>query len=257
MRTSDVLSIIMLAATPFALGAQACNKGPGSAFGVTGYTCTQCQVEWKTADDQTYTFSSAPTVISTTESSELKRGDVIEAVDGRPITTRQGAEIFVKPSNGEHSVTVRRNGSRTDIKTRAMSCGSDQQTTARDISWQRATSIIAGQQILQVKPTPSESQSRFGFAVACIPSCTKVRSSSDPGVAYWKYDDYPLIAAVRKDGPAERAGLRNGDVVTKVDGISVLEEKGALKLFQSEGATTLNITVSREGKEVAFLMRSN
>ena len=89
------------------------------------------------------------------------------------------------------------------------------------------------------------------------PNAARIISEQEQMLSPSSTRDYPLVAAVRKDGPAERAGLRNGDVVTKVDGFSVLEEKGALRLFRSEDATTLTITVSREGKEVEVLLRSN
>lgn len=265
------------------LSAQACNKGPGSAFGVTGYTCTECRVEWDKGTEQQYTFRSAPVVVSTTETSAIKPGDVIEAIDSRPITTREGAALFVSPSVGKHTFTLRRNRQRIEVQAEAHSCG-DQPSSDRlvrvspypnpvtgkpngghadttrgpgnAIAVNVDTGRKAGMTITKVSPAPSESQSKFGFAVACIPSCTKVTGSGALKVTYWKYDDYPLIAAVRSGGPAELAGLQNGDVITKVDGVSVLSETGGIKLFRSESASTLSITVRRDGKEIDFVLNA-
>ncbi len=103
-------------------------------------------------------------------------------------------------------------------------------------------------------PTPSETQSRFGFAVACSFPCTKLRPPD--GLAYWKYGSNPTIAAVRPDSPAERAGLLSGAVILRIDGLSVLEQPGAARLYNSESATSLKITVTRSGRELDIVIQS-
>jgi hypothetical protein len=105
----------------------------------------------------------------------------------------------------------------------------------------------------RVLPTPSESQSRFGIAVECGAGCTKLRPADGP--AYWKYDAPPAIAAIQAGSPAERAGIRVGDRVTKVDGLPVMEEQGAVRLFNSGTATSLQLTVLRNGKEITVALR--
>lgn len=92
---------------------------------------------------------------------------------------------------------------------------------------------------------------KFGFATMCTPSCRRVQASD--GTTYWKYDSPPAIYSVRTDSPADKL-LRIGDTVTKVDGLSILEEKGAIKLLNAGWATSLQVTVRREGKEVSYTL---
>ena len=102
-------------------------------------------------------------------------------------------------------------------------------------------------------PSSAEPPGRFGLAISCTPSCTRARAAD--GSEYWKYDAFPTIAALRPAGPAERLGLQVGDLVTKIDGFSILEEKGALRLFASERARSLHVTVLRDGKETGYLLQ--
>lgn len=96
-----------------------------------------------------------------------------------------------------------------------------------------------------------ERTGRFGFAVSCTPSCT--RATAQDGTVYWKYDGFPSVAEVRGASPAAQAGLVVGDVVTAIDGESLLTEVGALKFFKNaQTATALTVTVKRNGQDVVF-----
>jgi membrane-associated protease RseP (regulator of RpoE activity) len=90
---------------------------------------------------------------------------------------------------------------------------------------------------------------RFGFAVECAPSCSLNRSPS--GDYYYKYDGYPRIVEVRERSAADRAGLRVGDLITKVEGKSILNED---PLRGSEQGNQLHITVRRDGKDIDVSM---
>lgn len=231
MRSTLNLATVAASLAPaMLLGQPSCPSGPGAAFGVVSYSCSSCEIEVK--GDPRYSFHSELVVMKVVAQSALRAGDIIEAVDGQPITARQGAEAFTHPSAGKHVITVRRDGDREMVPATA-ACGSDQ-PTPRD-------------------PQPgAEPQGRFGFAIACNLSCKQVQDAD--GVWYWKYDDYPHIAKLRDGGPAERVGLRDGDVVTKIDGYSVLGEKGAMKLHDAEHATSIHITVLRAGREIGYLV---
>jgi RNA polymerase sigma-70 factor (ECF subfamily) len=54
----------------------------------------------------------------------------------------------------------------------------------------------------------------------------------------------------------ERAGLRVGDVVTQLDGKSILEEEGALRALRGTKAETMRVTVLRNGAPAGFLLRA-
>jgi hypothetical protein len=51
-------------------------------------------------------------------------------------------------------------------------------------------------------------------------------------------------------------GLRVGDVVTEIDGISILTEEGALRFQRSERKESLRVTVMRDGKRIGVLLQS-
>jgi len=57
-------------------------------------------------------------------------------------------------------------------------------------------------------------------------------------------------------GLAERAGIRVGDVVTRIDGKSILSEDGALEFFRANRQDTMRVTVSRGGQSVDHLLGS-
>ena len=60
-----------------------------------------------------------------------------------------------------------------------------------------------------------------------------------------------LILSVKKDGPADRAGLLPGEVITAVDGFSLAgeaQQEGAQRI-QGESGTTVTLTIVGEGGE--------
>jgi TonB-dependent SusC/RagA subfamily outer membrane receptor len=67
-------------------------------------------------------FQAEPVVLSTAKGSEFQPGDVIEAVNGEPITTAAGANQFTSPRDGKANVTVRRGGSRVQLAAVALKC---------------------------------------------------------------------------------------------------------------------------------------
>jgi TonB-dependent SusC/RagA subfamily outer membrane receptor len=113
-----------------------------------------------------------------------------------------------------------------------------------------------------VQPTPglaadtnlTPSGRRFGFAVGCLPSCTRTKASD--GTDYYRFDGYPPVVALTPGGAAERAGIRVGDLVTEVDGKSVLTEDGALRFMRGTKTETLQLTVIRDRQSVGYQLRA-
>ncbi len=65
-----------------------------------------------------------------------------------------------------------------------------------------------------------------------------------------------MVSEVYEDGPADRAGLRRGDLVVSIDGREVFDERGLkfLAATRSPGETA-NLNVLRGGRERAFKVR--
>ncbi|MEW5919051.1 MAG: hypothetical protein AB1762_21790, partial [Gemmatimonadota bacterium] len=97
--------------------------GPGESFGVTAYQCASCGINKDSARTE-FSFFSEPVVLEVTAWTPLRVGDVIEAVNGHPITTRAGADHFTHPPGGENVIKLRRAGASTDVRfAPRQSCG--------------------------------------------------------------------------------------------------------------------------------------
>src|SRR5262245_8912048 len=89
----------------------------------------------------------------------------------------------------------------------------------------------------------------FGFALECV-RCESTSPRGFPGrgrgpLATWHYNEYPHIADVAPGGPADRAGIRRGDVLMDVDGISLLTDEGAQRFSALRAGDTVRLTIAR------------
>src|SRR4051812_17950328 len=100
---------VAMGGAPLAAQEGASCSSPGAVFGVTSYQCASCSFKQGGRTMTIYTsFQTEPIVLTTAKESALQPGDVIEAVNGEPITTAAGAEQFTSPRGGNANVTVRR-----------------------------------------------------------------------------------------------------------------------------------------------------
>jgi len=62
---------------------------------------------------------------------------------------------------------------------------------------------------------------------------------------------YPILSGVFKDSPASKAGLRDGDIITEVDGESIfgLTLSEAVALIKGPENTDVTLTIYREGED--------
>jgi hypothetical protein len=93
-RTLAALGIALLVAAK--LAAQEACGGPGASLGVTAYQCASCSFKHEMGRT-IYGFNAEPVVTMVSPWSALRVGDVVEAVDGKPITTADGAGAFTYP----------------------------------------------------------------------------------------------------------------------------------------------------------------
>ena len=253
------LALALLAwAAPVAAQQAAACSGPGAAFGVTAYQCASCGMKQGQGLRTQYQFQAEPIVLEAAKSSMLKAGDVIEAVNGDPITTQAGADRFTYPAAGPATITVRRGNSRVQVAMSTAGCEEKPKLGYYATGINEPLIVIDG--VVQPSKPPeveenlSPSGRRFGFAISCAPSCTRVKTAD--GSDYYKFDGYPPIVAVTPGGAAERAGIRVGDLVTEVDGKSILTEEGALRFLRGNKTSTLHLTVMRDRLPVGYLLRA-
>ena len=87
----------------------------------------------------------------------------------------------------------------------------------------------------------------FGFALECS-GCTRDRPEGESMFPVWHYMDYPRVVAVSPGGLAERVGIREGDVLKSVDGMSILSSDGARRFSSARVAEPIRLTLDRSGK---------
>ncbi|MEP7325484.1 MAG: PDZ domain-containing protein, partial [Gemmatimonadota bacterium] len=254
--------------------AAGCSSGWASfgALGISSFSC-DCTVTYRETDDISWIFRGEPTVTGIAEdgpaSGKLRRGDVIVAIDGLLITTRAAGEKVASLKEGQAvALTVRRNGRVLEVQIRA----SDDCTTpglvpaiasapaaapARPgamtplptapirpprLSGTTVPSIAAAPAAIPAIPPAPENPltAWFGFGISCH-NC-RVR----PG-GIWEFSEYPTLYSVDPDSPAEKAGLRRGDVLMKIDGADLLTADGVRRFGNIDPGQTVTWSFRRGG----------
>ena len=85
----------------------------------------------------------------------------------------------------------------------------------------------------------------FGFSIRCNSCGWSSRSSDDPPV--WESDETPELARVSAESPAVRAGLRAGDRITHIDGVSMLSREGGRRFGRVRPGQRVRLTIQRGG----------
>jgi hypothetical protein len=116
MKRSSLIVAAVSCVVASSAAAQACTFGPGEVFGIVAYQCANCGFKRETPERPTYLFYAEPVVLEAKSPGVFKAGDVVEAVDGKPITTSAGAEQFTYPGVGEHTISVRRGRDREMLR---------------------------------------------------------------------------------------------------------------------------------------------
>lgn len=90
----------------------------------------------------------------------------------------------------------------------------------------------------------------FGFSIRC--SDCGWASSGRPGESpVWESHEAPEFAMVARGSPADRAGLRSGDRLTHIDGVSILTPNGSRRFGRVRPGQKVRLTVLRAGSSIA------
>lgn len=152
----------------------------------------------------------------------LQRGDIIEAVDGTDVESAKAlVEAITAHAPGDEIVlTVSSDGE------------------SREVS---VTLAARPDEIGIVKP-PQE----YGFEIG-----PHAGMFSMLGLDLTVTDEGLTVDAIAEDSPLAESGLQVGDVITKVNGVSVVERRpGMMHTFRFDSDKPLVITVLRDGEEV-------
>ena len=86
----------------------------------------------------------------------------------------------------------------------------------------------------------------FGFGIQCTDCRWSVEEET--GFSEWEFSEPPEISSIRDGSPAEAAGLRRGDVLIEIDGVSLVSEEGGRRFGSVEPGQTVELTYRRGGQ---------
>src|ERR1019366_3435248 len=84
-------------------------------------------------------------------------------------------------------------------------------------------------------------QAWLGFGIACGDCELMTRN----GMSTWSFRRPPVVAEVTPGSPAARAGLRAGDTLIALDGVSLVAEAGGVRLSRLEPGQRLTLAYRR------------
>jgi serine protease Do len=192
---------------------------------------------------------------SPAEKAGLKIGDVVQSYNGQRV---EGTEQFVRmvretPAGRNAQLGLVRNGS--------------QQTLTATIAARKSTGFAMGTPMEGMPGmtwSSPDSEHKFEFSMPDIPKATMSWTSSMLGVvaeplgdsqlaAFFGVKEGVLVRSVAKDTPAEKAGIKAGDVITKIDADKIDAPRditAAISAARKDGKKTIAVSLFRDRKEM-------
>jgi membrane-associated protease RseP (regulator of RpoE activity) len=273
--------VALLAATVFCQAAAAqrtttaCSADEIVAWmGIESMDCSNCTV--RTDPDEgglatgEWSFRAEPVVRRVTAGGPadgvLRAGDVLVAVNGALITTAEGGRRFSTRQPGRPlTFAIRRDGRVQTVQlTPAGVCRADRRIASAvpggsvqvprselppaAVTPPRVTYPQEPQPMRVMDPAGGQSglllpSGRLGFGFSCS-DCGWERGARG-GEPRWFFNSPPQIYNVDPGSPADRAGLRRGDVITHVDGEDIVSESGGREFGVIRPGQTVRLTYRR------------
>lgn len=266
---------------------KACESGVvEGSLGIAGLDCVgECTLTLSSdGKEEMWVFSTEPRVFSVEAGGPtdgiLEAGDFLVAVDGLLITTREGGRRYANLNPGE-TVTLRyrRDGRVRDAMVRVGTQCVPEPTSvvgvgralpappsrpAREPRGIAATvprvrvlpdsMAVVPPLATAVAPVPPEPlldstpRGRLGIGLACEECGT--RTDEETGRSLWFFSGPIEVTQVNVGGPAERAGIQLGDLITAIDGHDISSEAGGRAFSDLTPGEAVRVTVVRRtGRE--------
>jgi C-terminal processing protease CtpA/Prc len=197
-------------------------------LGFDNVVCQSCTVSGKhVAGEPDIEFATEPTISGIRKGGpadgKLEERDVLVAIDGQLITTRAAAIRYSWLTAGTPvRLTVRRNGVVKDVEiTPATNCDPLFRRSARVQGSSYLTELRFQRRDLTIN-VPAKSRGWIGVGLSC-PTC----GASLGLQVTTPFRAYPEIAEVTADSPAAKAGIKVGDVILAIDGVSITSTEGS------------------------------
>lgn len=112
----------------------------------------------------------------------------------------------------------------------------------------RPPGVPSGVWAVEVPPSSASPRGWFGFSVRCNQCGWASGARGESPV--WESREAPELSMISAGSPASRAGLLPGDVLTHIDGVSILTPAGARKFGGVMPGQTVRVTVKRDGRSI-------
>lgn len=253
--------------------ANTCNgRDPVGYLGISGIEC-DCTISTP-GSPQEWRFRSEPRITSLEMDSRggavLKTGDVITHVNGKSIRTSEGARALADVRPGQAIIlTVRRNGetlkyaltadSACPNDTRLFSIYTPGSPRMPPGVYGRATPAPAPRTAIGVRPAQgvgvaptaravyaSMPRASFGMGLSCSGKCTMAFSERN-GTATMSFSQPPEVYSIEKGGPADRAGIQRGDILTHINGKALDSDEAGRLFATAKPGETVRFTIQRGG----------
>jgi hypothetical protein len=257
---------------------QTCDgKDPVGYLGISGIDCN-CTISSPGSRRQWY-FRTEPKITSLEMDSPagklLRTGDVITHVNGKLITTADGARELSQINPGEAVVlTVRRNGQSLKYAITAQSvCPKDTRllgiyapslpqgappapgaVAGAARAWTGVTPPPSGfvYGVAPKIPYRSAPRASFGMGLSCSNCSIKVRERDN--TTAMSFSQPPEVYSIEKGGPADKAGIRRGDVITHINGNEMTSDEGGKLFANAKPGQRVAFTVQRGAERKTFTL---
>lgn len=262
-------------------GSPTCAEGQVAVgdLGISGLAC-RCTHYLDSEDPRRNRseFRSEPTVLAVDPNGpaagRLRKGDVIVAIDGRLITTREAGRRFARVEPGRPvRLTVRRDGREVDLtvipeaRCKALDPAPPgaRETPPFPESVEPSEWAVPETEVapfpapeaevafppeaaeLPAPPLPAPS-GWMGISVSCSACGVRRVERDGRSVALWDFASPPTVESVEGESPAYEAGVRGGDRITHIDGAEITSDEGGAKFGAIEPGQRVRLRIRRGGR---------